>query len=93
MWITNNRHRYIKSNFTKWDGPLFEPDNGCVYFTPDGKWKPYSKCWAGRTCPICGFVGTPIFTLKGDNNYYKIRVCKMPFYVLTIWNNHHSKIH
>ena len=75
VFITNNEGKVIKSNFTKWDGPLFEPDNGCIFLTPDGKWKPYSSCWVGRTCPICGFVGTPVFTLKGNpkkmkHNYY-----------------------
>ena len=52
-------------NFTNWRSPPFTKDNKCTYMRNDGKWLAHDSCSGMELCPVCGFLGTPIFTLKG----------------------------
>ena len=52
-------------NYTNWKYPLFAQDNKCTFMDKDGKWLAHLTCSGMEFCPVCGFTGTPIFTLKG----------------------------
>ena len=52
-------------NYTNWKYPLFARDNKCTLMDKDGKWLAHLTCSGMEFCPVCGFIGTPIFTLKG----------------------------
>ena len=55
----------IRGNYTNWNSPLFESENACVYMKTNAKWMAYSDCEFLELCPVCGFIGTPVLTLKG----------------------------
>jgi hypothetical protein len=63
----------VKSNFSKIDKEVFEPEMNCVSMRKDGIWETYTECTIEKSCVVCGFVGTPVFTLKGK----KIRIILM----------------
>ena len=63
--LRDNNQNLVRGNFTNWNSPLFEGENDCVYMKKDGKWLAYTNCEFIELCPVCGFIGTPILTMKG----------------------------
>ena len=57
----------VPGNFTNWNSPLFNWQNKCVYMKSNGKWVAHTTyCDFLQLCPVCGFIGTPILSLKGQ---------------------------
>ena len=63
--IIDENNNLVKSNFSKLDKEMFEPEMNCVSLRKDGIWETYSECTIEKSCVVCGFVDTPVFTLKG----------------------------
>ena len=55
-----------KGNFTNWKNTPFYKDNKCTIMEDSGKWFARKDCQGFELCPVCGFIGHPILTLKGD---------------------------
>ena len=67
--MTNERNgNVIEGNFTNWGYRVYWKDNQCIAMDKSGKWWPYNDCNGFELCPVCGFVGHPILTIKG--NFY-----------------------
>ena len=65
VMINDLKKNLVQVNYTNWKYPPFAKDNKCTYMNMDGKWLAHHSCLFKELCPVCGFVGTPIFTLKG----------------------------
>lgn len=64
--VRNQKQKFVPGNYTNWSNPLFQKENTCVHMNSDGKWSPHTSiCEFLELCPVCGFIGTPILTLKG----------------------------
>ena len=65
LLLKDHKQNQVIGNFSDWKAPLYEANNECVYMRKDGKWLSYNGCGFLELCPVCGFVGTPVLTLKG----------------------------
>ena len=68
IMLKDLKKNVVIGNFTNWKTPPFYKDNTCTYMNKDGKWLAHDSCADIELCPVCGFVGTPILTLKGKQN-------------------------
>ena len=62
--VRNSTQDLVNGNYTHWGSPLFEGENRCANMNDEGTWLATNDCLM-ELCPVCGFVGTPILTLKG----------------------------
>ena len=68
IFVRDEKQSFEKGNFTNWAYPLYEPTNQCIMIDRRGKWNAIRDCRGSLDlCPLCGFVGTPILTLKGKS--------------------------
>ena len=63
--MRDQNQKYVQGNYTNWERPLFDANNDCVYMHITGKWLAYAGCDFLELCPVCGFIGTPVLTIKG----------------------------
>ena len=46
---------------------MFKQENLILSIKKKGYWEPYTTCDLKQSCVVCGFLETPIFSLKGKN--------------------------
>ena len=59
----------VHLNYSNLNKELFESDMSCVSIKRKGLWEPYTTCNFEQSCVVCGFLKTPVFSLKGRNVY------------------------
>ena len=65
LLVRDSNQDFVAANFTNWNRPLVNDDISCIQMNNEGKWDALESCMLVELCPVCGFTGTPVLTLKG----------------------------
>ena len=62
----DEKQNIVRSNFSNLSRDLYSPKMSCVSVEEHGFWEAHTSCPTIQLCAVCGFLGTPVLTLKGN---------------------------